>query len=455
MTSPDDTVPVPTAGQGGEPAPVEAGAAAYASAATPAAAPAVTTAAAPAPRPATPTSAPPTSGATTTPQRRWLSLMSAVLIVLGCVLVPVTATSWWVRATISDTDRYVAVVGPLASDPAVQSAVEDQLTDRVMTRLTQVDVIGSLTDRLVEQGVPAPLARSLSLLQSPLQDRTEGLVRRVVNRVVTSDAFATVWTQANRVAHTQLIRLLEGDTTVLTQQEDGKLIVDLSALSTTVRSALENAGVPGASLLPNVDGTVVVGDGTRLAKAQTAYGAMRALAWVLLVVNLALLIGGVLLARRRWRATVLALSGMLVAALLALVGVRLGGEWAISGLEPVNRGAAGSVIESVTNDLRAILRIIGWVALIGVVVTVLTGGGPRMTAMRRSVGSTAVGAWDSAVSWRHTPLVAGAVALVSVVVLLAADIPVALAFVLVLIVVVAGLLAWRGTRTTADTLAAP
>ncbi|HET8988937.1 MAG TPA: hypothetical protein VFN43_10530, partial [Humibacillus sp.] len=381
-----------------------------------------------------------------TPHRRWLSILSAIMIVLGCVLVPVTAASFWVRGTITDTDSYVAVVGPLASDPEVQAAVEEQLTTRVMTQLSELDVIGSLTDALVAQGVSPALARSLSLLQSPLQDRTEALVRRIIDRIVTSDAFANVWTNANRVAHTQLIRLVEGDTSVLTQQNDGQLVVDLSALSATVRTALENAGVPGASRLPDVGGTVVVGDGTRLSNAKTAYTLVKGLPWVLLVVNLALLIGGVLLARRRWRATLLTLGGVLVAALVTLVAVRLGADYAISGLKPGNRGAAGSVVAAVTDTLRNILRIIGWLALAAIVVTAVTGSGPRATALRRSVGSTATQAWSAAVSWRHTALVAAAVALVAVVVLLAVDLPVWLAIALVVVVVVAGVLAWRSTR---------
>ena len=381
-----------------------------------------------------------------TPHRRWLSILSAIMIVLGCVLVPVTATSFWVRDTITSTDSYVAVVGPLASDPVVQAAVEEQLTTRVMTQLSELDVIGSLTDALVAQGVSPALARSLSLLQSPLQDRTEALVRRVVDRIVTSDAFATVWTNANRVAHTQLIRLLEGDTSVLTQQEDGQLVVDLSALSSTVGTALENAGVPGASLLPDVGGTVVVGDGTRLSNAKTGYQLVKGLPWVLLVVTLALLVGGPLLARRRWRATMLTLGGVLVAALVTLVAVRLGADYAVSGLRPANRGAAGSIVEAVIDRLRQILRIIGWLALAAIVVTAVTGAGPRATALRRSVGGTATQTWSAAVAWRHTPLVAGAVALVAVVVLLAADLPAAVAVALVVVVVVAGVLAWRSTR---------
>jgi hypothetical protein len=380
------------------------------------------------------------------PRRRWLSILSALMIVLGCLLVPVTAASFWARTTVTDTDSYVAVVGPLASDPQVQAAVEAQLTDRVMTELAKLDIMGSLTTALEQRGVSPALAQALALLQSPVQDRTEALVSRIVDRTVTSDAFANVWVSANRVAHTQLIRVLEGDTSVLTQQNSGQLVVDLTALSGAVRTALQDAGVPGASRIPDVGGAIVVGDGQRLSQAKTAYQLIKGLPWVLLVVAVGLLVGGVLLARRRWRATMLTLGGVLVAALLTLVAVRLGGDYAISGLKPGNRGAAGSVVTAVTDRLRDILRIIGWLALAAIVVTAVTGSGPRATALRRSVGGTASHAWGAAVAWRHTALVAGAVALVAIVVLLAVDLPIAVAIALVVIAVVAATLAWRSTR---------
>ena len=399
----------------------------------------------------------PTTGAATTPpadppadpvtpRRRWLSILSAIMIVLGCVLVPVTAASFWARTTITDTDSYVAVVGPLASDPQVQAAVEQELTTRVMTALSKLDIMGSLTTSLEERGVSPALAQALALLQSPVQDRTEALVSRIVERVVTSDAFANVWVSANRVAHTQLIRLLEGQTTVLTQQNSGQVVVDLNALSGAVRVALEDAGVPGASRLPDIGGTVVVGDGQRLSQAKTAYQLINGLPWVLLVVTVGLLVGGVLLARRRSRATLLTLGGVLIAALLTLVAVRVGGDYAISNIKPANRGAAGSVVTAVTDILRDILRAIGWLALAALVVTALTGSGPRASALRRSVGGTTSRAWGAAVAWHHTPLVAGAVALLAVVVLLAVDLPVWLAIALVVVTVVAGVLAWHSIR---------
>lgn len=45
---------------------------------------------------------------------------SAVLIVLTCLLVPITLITVWVHDIALHTDRYVSTVAPLATDPAVQ-----------------------------------------------------------------------------------------------------------------------------------------------------------------------------------------------------------------------------------------------------------------------------------------------------------------------------------------------
>ena len=40
----------------------------------------------------------------------------------GCALAPLSVVSVWARSEVTDTDRYVDTVAPLAKDPAVQAA---------------------------------------------------------------------------------------------------------------------------------------------------------------------------------------------------------------------------------------------------------------------------------------------------------------------------------------------
>ena len=49
---------------------------------------------------------------------RWRRIVGTILLVVGCVLVPVSLSAVWVRNTLLDTDNYVSTVGPLASESA-------------------------------------------------------------------------------------------------------------------------------------------------------------------------------------------------------------------------------------------------------------------------------------------------------------------------------------------------
>ena len=58
----------------------------------------------------------------------WRAPVASVLIVIGCVLAPVSVLGVWTANQVSDTSRYVANVEPLVHNPAIQNALTDKLT---------------------------------------------------------------------------------------------------------------------------------------------------------------------------------------------------------------------------------------------------------------------------------------------------------------------------------------
>ena len=139
---------------------------------------------------------------------RMRSVLAAVLLVIGVVLVPVGVAATWLRTTVTDTDTWVATVTPLATDPAVTAFVEDRATARVMVAISDQHLVERALDALETRGLPAGAARALGLLAAPLADQVEQVVRRIVTAVVQSDQFATAWVAANRIAHAQLVAVL-------------------------------------------------------------------------------------------------------------------------------------------------------------------------------------------------------------------------------------------------------
>ena len=64
------------------------------------------------------------------PERSW-AWLAILLVVVGSVLLPVAVATTWIRTQVFSTEDYVAVVAPLAEDPAIQEAVADRIAEYV------------------------------------------------------------------------------------------------------------------------------------------------------------------------------------------------------------------------------------------------------------------------------------------------------------------------------------
>jgi hypothetical protein len=127
--------------------------------------------------------------------------VAAALATVFAVLLPASVTSAWIRGTILSTSGYVTAVTPVAASPAVRAAVQDAVTSQVDAAL-----------RHAETSLP-PSAR---VLAGRLGTKLAGLARNGVSQLMASQAFQRWWADANRLAHSQLISVLNGDSAVVT-----------------------------------------------------------------------------------------------------------------------------------------------------------------------------------------------------------------------------------------------
>ena len=118
----------------------------------------------------------------------------------------------WTKNLVTDTDRYVATVAPLASDPAIQSAIADRITAEIFKHLDVAGITNRAVDALADRGLPPLVATQLHALSEPLSSGVESFVRTEVGKVVASDAFVNAWTTANWTAHQALVAALTGET---------------------------------------------------------------------------------------------------------------------------------------------------------------------------------------------------------------------------------------------------
>ena len=122
-------------------------------------------------------------------RQRWRTIVAVLLIVLGCVLAPLAGVAVWARNQVTNSDRYVATITPLASDPAIQQAITDQITTQVFTAIDiqalTTQVVDALSARVEGRGLPPQAAAALQGLAGPVANGVEGFVRTQVERTLT------------------------------------------------------------------------------------------------------------------------------------------------------------------------------------------------------------------------------------------------------------------------------
>ncbi len=119
----------------------------------------------------------------------WRPWVAGVLIAIGALLAPLSIVATWAHDEVADTDRYVASVAPLASDPAVQDAVIARITTEIFDRLDVEAVTQEAVDALAAQGLPPRVADNLAALSTPLANGVRSFVTDRVAAIVKSPTF--------------------------------------------------------------------------------------------------------------------------------------------------------------------------------------------------------------------------------------------------------------------------
>lgn len=284
---------------------------------------------------------------------------AAALVVVGLVLTPVAVVAVQARAQLTDTDRFVATFGPLASDRQVQDAVGDA----AIAALDDTVDFSTLAAAAI-RALPDTTPPAVTALLTALGDRAGSALRSVVDEqirsVVTSDAFPRLWEQMLRAAHSRVVAGLQADPTASVVVRDDTIVLQVGPVVERARQALVDRGSRFASLLPQVDRTVDLVEVPGLSAVVAGHGVVVTLGVWLPVVAAVLVVAGVVLARRRRVAvlrTALGLAGVATVTLVALAGVRA--ALGAPAHEPSSAAADRS---------RALLRVAGYDAAAGGVV---------------------------------------------------------------------------------------
>ncbi|WP_425954047.1 hypothetical protein [Xylanimonas sp. McL0601] len=321
----------------------------------------------------------------------WRIPVCVLLIVLVFLLAPATLIARWAHGEVSDTQRFTQLVAPLASDPAVQTAVTDRVTGEILDRLDIPTLVNQAADALTQQGLGPVATRGVQSLVVPLSDALEGFVRGQVQRVVASDAFATVFEQAVRTAHRQAVAVLTGEGSDAVDVQGGAVSLNLAPVIARVKEVLVDRGFTVAARIPEVDVSFTIFSSAGIVKAQGAFDLLSKSAVVLPLIVVVLLAGAVAVARDHRRMLVVGL--LAVAAGMVVLGLALAiARSFYLGAIPrdMSTAAAASVYDAVAGSIRPILRGVLVLALLAALGVWLTGKSAAARQTRKA-GGAAVG----------------------------------------------------------------
>ena len=322
----------------------------------------------------------------------WRTPVATVLIVIGCLLAPVSVVAVWTANQVSNTDRYIANIEPLIHDPAVQGALTDKVTVAITSHLNIVGYTNQAASLLNSKGL-SRVATLLKTFGPSIAGAVAGFIHTQVSKIVTSPQFANTWIQVNTTAHAELVKALSGQGNGAVSVSNGQVVIDLAPFIVIVKKALVARGFTIINSLPPIHPTFALFSSKDLVRAQTLYRLINDLKIVLPILALLLIAAGVYIARGHRRALIAAGLGfaasMLVlgAALLIFRGIYLN-KIPSSELPP---DAAAALFDTFVRFIRTALRTLLVVGLVVAAGAFLTG--PSATAVRIRGAFTSGFAW--------------------------------------------------------------
>jgi hypothetical protein len=356
--------------------------------------------------------------------RRW---WTAVLVALTIIALLASTVAVWVRATVLDTDRFMAIVEPTLTDEAFPGALSGvvaeqvlialDLDGRVATSLSELDAF--LVESVIEALGADPAARArlarldrptLAALAPAIAAGLEARVVEVVETFVHSEAVTERLPDLVRQAHGGGVALLRDDLTelpnVAVTGESVRLDLvpviaeALQRVVSELRTFLPDVTIPEVvdgqlaagreqlaealrTRLPPDFGQLTIMSASDLRGLQAAARTADRLVWATVVLTVALLALTIGTSRERRRTLLQLTAGLAVAVLAATLLVRRLEAAVLAEItHPDGLRAAGVLLGGVTNSLRSVALLVAFAAASASAAAYVAGGPPWLAGLR-------------------------------------------------------------------------
>jgi hypothetical protein len=283
-----------------------------------------------------------------------------VLIVLASILIPVSVLSVWAINTVTNTDKYVETMAPLARNPVIVNGLATRATDALFST------------HIVQNKVTDALPKSAKPLVAPIVTEVHSYIYNLAVKVFSSPQFGKLWDTLNRHSHDAVINVLTGKQTPLQKKlaKGGQIALNLSP---ALNNLIDDANAHGVTLFNPIKAvstqwlSFTVVSKQQVSKFSGIFNLVLKGKWIIPIVSLVLAILAVALAMERRKTLVRLALGVTLMTLLVLGGLSAGrgifiGQAAGGGF---NSDGAAAVWDTVLRFLKTDLR---WTLLIAVLV---------------------------------------------------------------------------------------
>ncbi len=332
---------------------------------------------------------------------------ATVLIIIGAILFGLAVSAVWLNRTVMDEDRWVATVAPLAQDPAIQDYVADRASDAIITNVDIQGYVGKAIAALgagasEKLGTSGALADQAQILVMPITGAIDNLIRESATKIVRSEQFYNLWVQMNRYGHKAFIAAISDKSTGVVQKSGGTITLETAVLVDQVKQALAGRGLGFVNNIniPLQKTQITLVDSPGLERLGIAIQAMNTMAYLLPLLALACLGGGVALAVDRRKAVLwvgIGITAAMVIPLEAIYFAQSAFVKAVYDLGGMPAPAAQAAYTLVFRNLVSAQQLFTVVGLVFVVGALLAGPSRFATSLRNGFqhGISSIGPdWD-------------------------------------------------------------
>lgn len=273
------------------------------------------------------------------------------LVALGSLLAFLSVFAIWTERQALNTDDWVATSGRLIQNETIRSALSDYLVDQLYEN---VDVEAELEQRL---------PKDIKELAGPAAGGLRQVAGDGAEKVLETSTAQSLWEDANRSAHEQLISVLEDKGDAVSTSE-GNVSLNLGSLITNLASQV-GIGQDLAEKLPPDAGQIEILHSDELKTAQNIAIAIKGLALLLSILTLACFAGAIYLTREgRWVTVLYSGIGLIAAGFLVIVFREIAGGIVVDQLVVADSAkpageAAWSIATSLMTSIATTVIVIG------------------------------------------------------------------------------------------------